>query len=100
MKSQLDDGVSFLNEDMKGMQVSHDGTIVVSLIVANFTICRILVDDTMSLVDIILFKAFKQIEINTKCLQPVNTSIARFSRNTVRPDGKNTLPVTFGESPN
>ena len=54
--------ITFTNEDLKGMHLPHDDTLVVSSIIANLNIQRILVDNRIS-ADILFISTFDKMKI-------------------------------------
>lgn len=52
------------NEDLKGVCLPHDDPLVVSLIIANFEVQKILVDSG-NIVDILFYEAFLRIKLPT-----------------------------------
>ncbi|XP_010243719.1 PREDICTED: uncharacterized protein LOC104587707 [Nelumbo nucifera] len=87
--------LSFTDEDLKGVAVPHDNTLVVSTIITYFVVKRILVDNGSS-VDILFYEAFEKMKIAPERLQPTDVPLVGFSNNVVKPEGKITLPVTVG----
>ena len=49
--------ISFTSDDMEGLYLPHDDALVVSAVIANFNVRRILIDNG-SLVDILFISAF------------------------------------------
>ena len=54
--------ITFTDEDVERIHHPHDDAIVITLLIANYTIRRVLVDNESS-VDILYYPAFQQIRL-------------------------------------
>ncbi|GFS32204.1 hypothetical protein Acr_00g0021330 [Actinidia rufa] len=90
--------ITFTNDDLRGLHVPHDDVLVISAIIANFNVQRILVDN-WSLVDILFISAFDKIKIELDKLHPFHTPLVEFGGNTTYLLRWINLPVTLGEEP-
>ncbi|KAH7524986.1 hypothetical protein FEM48_Zijuj06G0177400 [Ziziphus jujuba var. spinosa] len=70
--------ITFIEEDAKGAHYPYDDVLVVTLIVANHKVHRILVD-TGSSTNTIYSSAFRHMRIGKDCLKPVTTPLTGFS---------------------
>lgn len=88
--------VSFGNEHCEGVQYLHDDALVVTLLVANYTTRRILIDNGSS-ANTIFWDAFTKMGINLGWLCLLPTPLKGFSGDAVQHVGAITLPVTTGK---
>ena len=95
---RLDTSITFSDSDLEGCQYPHDDPLAVSVVVANKTVHRVLVDNGSS-ADIIFASAFDKMGIGMEKLEPVNTHLWGFSGEKVLPLGSIQLVLTQGESP-
>ena len=95
---QLDTSIAFSDSDLEGFQHPHDDPLVVSAVVANKIVHRVLVD-TGSSADIIFTSAFDKMGIGRERLEPVNTHLRGFSGEKVLPLVSIQLVLTLGEPP-
>ena len=79
---RLDTTITFSDSDLEGCQHPHDDPLVVRTIVANTTVHRVLVDNGSS-ANIIFALAFDKIGIGREKLEPVNTHLRGFSRESI-----------------
>lgn len=87
--------VSFDNVDYEGVIYPYDDVLVVTMLVANYTTRRILVDNGSS-TDILFWEAFAKMGIGQDRLRPFPTLLRGFSGKMVQPLGSITLPVIIG----
>ena len=90
--------LSFLEEDARGVAMPHDDALVVTLMVANHAIHRILVDNE-SFADILYWPVFQQIEIDRDKIKPFCSPLIGFGGEQVYPIGIIPLPLTVGTAP-
>ncbi|XP_059627609.1 uncharacterized protein LOC132270446 [Cornus florida] len=90
--------ITFSEEDDKGIHQPHDDPLVVSMVVANFTVRRILIDNGSS-ADILFLRAYEKLKIGREKLRPMKSPLVGFSGDKVYPLGAVTLPVTVGANP-
>ncbi|KAG2411251.1 hypothetical protein I3760_Q013600 [Carya illinoinensis] len=87
--------ISFGNEGCRGVVYPHDDALVVTMLVANYTIRRILIDNK-SLVDIPFWEAFNKMGISAGQLRPAPTTLKGFTGDAIQPIGSIALPVSMG----
>ncbi|GFY88878.1 hypothetical protein Acr_06g0008180 [Actinidia rufa] len=90
--------ITFSNDDLRGLHLSHDDALVVSTVIANFNVQRILIDNGSS-VDILFILAFERMKIRLDKLHPFYTALIRFGGNMTHPLGWINLPITLGAEP-
>ena len=90
--------ISFSEEDLEGVQLPHDDALVITALVANREVHRILVDNGSS-TDIIFNQAFQKMGIPLTQLTPSNATVTGLSGEPVRPIGHwaTTLRVGSGD---
>ena len=76
----------------------YDDALIVSGIIANFTVQRILIDSGSS-ADILFISAFEKMKVGLDKLQPFLTPLVGFGGNLTHPLGWVKLPVTLGTEP-
>ena len=64
--------ITFSNDDLRGVHLPHDDALVVSAVIANFNVQRILIDNGSS-ADILFISAFEKIKIGPDKLHPFHT---------------------------
>ena len=69
--------IIFMNEDARRLHHPHDDAIVITLIIANYTTRRVLIDNR-SLADILYYLAVQQIRINKELLRLINVPLIGF----------------------
>ncbi|GFZ18422.1 hypothetical protein Acr_27g0001610 [Actinidia rufa] len=87
--------ITFSNDDLRGLHLPHDDALVVSAVIANFNVQRILID-TGSSADILFISAFEKIKIRLDKLHPFHTPLIGFGGNMTHPLGWINLPITLG----
>ena len=95
---RLDTVITFSDSDLEGCQHPHDDPLMISAVVANKKIHRVLVDNGSS-VDIIFASTFDKIGIGREKQEPVSTHLGGFSREKVLPLGSIQLVLTLGDPP-
>ncbi|XP_057502720.1 uncharacterized protein LOC130786440 [Actinidia eriantha] len=90
--------ITFTNDDLRGLHLPHDDALVILVIIANFTVLRILVDNGSS-ENIFFISAFDKMKIRLDKLYPFHTPLVRFGGNTTHPLGWIKLLVTLGIEP-
>ncbi|XP_059623069.1 uncharacterized protein LOC132266234 [Cornus florida] len=86
--------IIFSEEDAKGVQQPHDDPLVVTVVVANYTIHRVLIDNGSS-ADLLFIDAFYKLCIGRGGLRPTKSPLIGFSGEKVFPLGIVTLPGGF-----
>ncbi|XP_057953060.1 uncharacterized protein LOC131147587 [Malania oleifera] len=97
-RNRRDDVVTFDSGDEQGVQQLHDDALVLSLLVTNYMVRRILIDNGSS-ANIMFWLVLVGMKIGKERLKPVSTPLVGFGGDTVHPLGKITLPVTIGTTP-
>ena len=90
--------ISFTDEDAERIHHPHDDAIVITLLIADYTTRRVLVDNR-SLADILYYPAFQQMRLGRNQYRPVCSPLIGFGRMKVQPVGTITLPVVVGSYP-
>ena len=90
--------ITFIDKDAKRVHHSHDDAIVITLLIADYTTRRVLVDNGSS-ADILYYPAFQQMRLGRDQLRPVNSPLVGFRGMKVQPAGTITLPVVVGAYP-
>jgi hypothetical protein len=88
----------FSEEDVKGVAMPHDDALVVTIMVENHTIHRILVDNGSS-ADILYLPIFKQMGINQERIKPFGSPLVGCTGEKVQPMGIISLSITMGTTP-
>ena len=97
--SSMDEpAISFTDEDAERIHHPHDDAIVITLLIADYTTRRVLVDNR-SLADILYYPAFQQMRLGRNQFRPVCSPLIGFGRMKVQPVGTITLPVVVGSYP-
>ncbi|GFY86216.1 hypothetical protein Acr_04g0009540 [Actinidia rufa] len=90
--------ITFSSDDLRGLHLPHDDALVVSAVIANFNVQRILIDSGSS-ADILFISAFEKMKIGLDKLHPFHTPLIGFGENTTHPLGWINLPITLGTEP-
>ena len=90
--------ISFTDEDSERIHHPHDNAIVITLLIADYTTRRVLVDNGSS-ADILYYPAFQQMRLGRDQLLPVCSPLIGFGGMKVQPVGTITLPVVVGSYP-
>ncbi|XP_030963402.1 uncharacterized protein LOC115984522 [Quercus lobata] len=90
--------ISFTDEDAERIHHPHDDAIVITLLIADYTTRRVLVDNGSS-ADILYYPAFQQMRLGRDQLRPVCSPLIGFGGMKVQPVGTITLPVVVGSYP-
>ena len=90
--------ISFTDEDAERIHHPHDDAIVITLLIADYTTRRVLVDNGSS-TDILYYPAFQQMRLRRDQLRPVCSPLIGFGGMKVQPVGTITLPVVVGSYP-
>ncbi|XP_077232284.1 uncharacterized protein LOC143868246 [Tasmannia lanceolata] len=72
--------------DLDNLILPHDDALVITMLVANWELKKILVDNGSS-ADILYYHAFKQMMIGDECLKPANSYLFGFSGEIVKVEG-------------
>ena len=90
--------IIFIDEDSERIHHPHDDAIVITLLIADYTTRRVLVDNESS-ADILYYPAFQQMNLGRNQLRPVNSPLVGFGGMKVQPVGTISLPVVVGAYP-
>ncbi|XP_042453943.1 uncharacterized protein LOC122038318 [Zingiber officinale] len=90
--------ISFGSIDLEGLELPHDDALIIKSIIANSRVAQVFVD-TGSLVNILFRTTFEEMQIDATELQPVATSLYRFTGNEVKPMGQIKLVISLGTEP-
>ncbi|RRT32020.1 hypothetical protein B296_00048605 [Ensete ventricosum] len=77
---------------------SHDDTLVISILMANAYVKRVMID-TESSTDILYFDAFQRLGLIDLDLAPLTSTLTGFTGDFFSPLGTTTIPITFGGEP-
>ena len=69
--------ITFIDEDTERIHHPYDDVIVITLLIADYTTRRVLVDNG-SLADILYYPAFQQMRLGRDQLHPVNSPLVGF----------------------
>ena len=98
VRTTNEQAITFTEEDAERIHHPHDDAIVITLLIADYTTRRVLVDNGSS-VDILYFLAFQQMRLGRDRLRPVSSPLVGFGGMKVQPVGTITLPVVVGAYP-
>ena len=90
--------ITFTDEDAKRIHHPYDDAIVITLLIADYTTRRVLVDNGSS-VDILYYPAFQQMRFGRDQLRPINFPLVGFGGMKVPPMGTISLLVVVGAYP-
>ncbi|XP_050290000.1 uncharacterized protein LOC126728179 [Quercus robur] len=90
--------ISFTNKEAERIHHPHDDAIVITLLIADYTTKRVLVDNGSS-TDILYYPTFQQMRLGRDQLRPVSSPLIGFGGMKVQPVGTITLPVVVGAYP-
>ena len=90
--------ITFTDADAERVDHPHEDAIVITLLIADYTTKRVLVDNG-SLADILYYPAFQQMRLGRDQLRPINSPLVGFSGMKVQHVGIITLPVVVGAYP-
>ncbi|XP_038975276.1 uncharacterized protein LOC103696981 [Phoenix dactylifera] len=97
-RQRMWDAISFLDADLRIIQTPHNDAVIVSLIIVNYGVKRILVDNASSL-DVLFYDAFQQMKLRAEQLRKVNTPLVGFSGDFVPVESVIKLLITAREEP-
>ena len=90
--------ITFTDEDAKRIHHPYDDAIVITLLIADYTTRRVLVDNGSS-ADILYYPAFQQMRLGRDQLRPMNSPLVGFGGMKVQPVGTISLLVVVGAYP-
>jgi hypothetical protein len=88
--------ITFTEEDFKLKLANHNDAMVIEVNIAGWVIEKILVDNGSS-ADILFFKTFKKMNLSQHMLHPSEYPLQGFGGKPIKPVGKVSLPVSFGD---
>ena len=90
--------ITFTDEDASRIHHPHDDAIVITLLIADYSTRRVLVDNGSS-VDVLYYLAFQQMNLGRDQLRLVYSPLVGFGGMKVQPVGTITLPMVVGAHP-
>ena len=90
--------ITFTDEDAIRNHHPHDYVIVITLLIADYTTRKVLVDNGSS-ADILYYPTFQQMNLGRDQFRPVHSPLVGFGGIKVQPMGTITLPVVVGAYP-
>ena len=87
--------ITFTNEDASRIHHPHDDVIVITLLIADYSTRRVLVDNGSS-ADILYYPAFQQMNLGREQLRPVHSPLVGFGGMKMQPIGTISLLVVVG----
>ena len=90
--------ITFTDEDASRIHHPHDDAIVITLLIADYSTRRVLIDNGSS-ADILYYPAFQQMNLGQDQLRPVHSPLVGFGGMKVQPIGTISLPVVVGAYP-
>ena len=87
--------ITFTEDEAERIHHPHDDAIVITLLIADYTTRRVLMDNGSS-ADILYFPAFQQMRLGRDRLRPVNSPLVGFGGMKVQLLSTITLPVIVG----
>jgi hypothetical protein len=91
--------ITFTEEDFKLKSANHNDAMVIEVNIAGWVIGKILVDNGSS-ADILFFKTFERMNLSQHLLHPPEYPLQGFRGKPIKPVGKVSLPVSFGDQDN
>jgi hypothetical protein len=91
--------ITFTEEDFKLESAIHNDAMVIEVNIAGWIIGKILVDNGSS-VDLLFLKTFEKMNLSQHMLHPPKYPLQGFRGKPIKPVGKISLPVSFGDLDN
>jgi hypothetical protein len=91
--------ITFTEEDFRLKFMNHNDAMVIEVNIAGWVIGKILVDNGSS-VDILFLKTFEKMNLTQHMLHPPEYPLQGFGGKPIKPVGKVSLPVSFGDLDN
>ena len=98
MRTPDEQAITFTDEDASRIHHPHDDAIIITLLIADYSTRRVLVDNG-SLADILYYPAFQQMNLEQEQLRLVHSPLVGFGGMKVQPVGTISLPVVVGAYP-
>ena len=92
------DKISFKDSDAHLVHHPHYDALVITTMMANNKVQRILVDNRSS-TDILYYQPFQKMGLKVSNLKPSPNPVYRFTRDSITPMGVISLPMTMGDYP-
>ena len=96
--NQDEQAITFTDEDASRIHHPHDDAIVITLLIADYSTRRVLVDNGSS-ADILYYPAFQQMNLGREQFRSVYSPLVGFGGMKVQPVGTISLPVVIGAYP-
>jgi hypothetical protein len=90
-----DQSIFFSNSDQKDVQLPHNDPLVVTLRIGNFNVRRVLINQG-SFAEVMYHDMYKKLSLGETDLTAFASPVFGFSRESIIPQGKTTLPVLAG----
>ena len=90
--------ITFMDEDASRIHHPHDDAIVITLLIADYSTRRVLINNGSS-ADILYYPAFQQMNFGREQLRPVHSPLVGFGGIKVQHVGTISLPVVVGAYP-
>ncbi|XP_073137893.1 uncharacterized protein [Henckelia pumila] len=87
--------ITFGPQDLEGVNLPHNGALLIQARIANYNVRRVFVDSGSS-VNVLFQEAFEQMDLQGYALSPVKTALYGFAGHIVQPQGEMLLPITLG----
>nr|XP_017221323.1 PREDICTED: uncharacterized protein LOC108198053 [Daucus carota subsp. sativus] len=97
-RAKTEIALTFDDSDLEGVKFPHDEPLVITLVIGNSSIKRVLVDNGAS-VDILFYDAYQKMGYADSQLTPSNMPIYGFNGVESKIEGMIQLPVTMGAEP-
>ncbi|XP_057956803.1 uncharacterized protein LOC131150216 [Malania oleifera] len=97
-RNKQDDDIIFDSGDEEGVQQPHNDALVLSLLVANYKVRRVLIDNGSS-TNVMFWSILEGMKIGKDRLKPILAPLVRFGGGVVHPIGTIILPMTIGMTP-
>ncbi|XP_073109694.1 uncharacterized protein [Elaeis guineensis] len=97
-KQKTEEPITFIEEDVQGVQFLHNDAVVVNLNIINYDAHRVLIDNESS-VDILFYDAFSKMEMLDDRLGRMDSSFVEFIGDTIPVEGVIMLLVKAGQVP-
>jgi hypothetical protein len=91
--------ITFTKEDFRFKSANHNDAMVIELNIVGCVIGKILVDNGSS-TDILFLKTFEKMNLGQHMLHPPEYPLQGFGGKSIKPVGKVSLPVSFGDLDN
>jgi hypothetical protein len=91
--------ITFTEEDFRLKSAIHNDAMVIEVNIAGWVIGKVLVDNGSS-ADILFLKTFEKMNLSQHMFDPPEYPLQRFEGKPIKPVGKISLPVSFGDLEN